>query len=381
MITLYELITLISIIAAIALLLFLLQLDRIKPGNRIYIYVLISAIIIVYFIEILIRREIWNTATILFTLNYTILFSIYPLFYLYIKRLVFTEFELKKEKYYLHFIIPDLIFVLSLVLYLPMDYQEKILLIKYKFEYTGDVSLSYRLYNFIIVVLYYIQFSVYLVLLFRLHSKAKENMVNKILQKNIVIRFIKVFITTIIVYESTLIILFTSLPRNVYDISGQVSSLIFLVLLGWLCVYQSTIEIQTYLRSTKFALNTTTSGKSIHHVSNEEKEKIHNLIIKVLSQKKLFVDPNLKLEQFAKKIHVSPRKLSVVINEITDDSFITLLNKFRIEEAKKLLKDSSNPDSIEEIYLSSGFNSRSTFNRVFKEFTGLTPKEFKSTIH
>ena len=117
---------------------------------------------------------------------------------------------------------------------------------------------------------------------------------------------------------------------------------------------------------------------SKYGIDEDEKKEIINLIYEVLSKNKFYTDPNLKIEQFAKKIHVSPRKLSIVINEITNDSFTSLLNKYRIDEAKKLLLDENNPDKIEDIYLKSGFNSRSTFNRVFKDFTGLTPKEFKS---
>ena len=86
----------------------------------------------------------------------------------------------------------------------------------------------------------------------------------------------------------------------------------------------------------------------------------------------------MKIDQFAKKIHASPRKLSIVINEVTGENFINFLNKYRVEEAKKLLLRNRSAKNLEEIYLQCGFNSRSTFFRAFKSVTGLTPIEFKT---
>ena len=69
--------------------------------------------------------------------------------------------------------------------------------------------------------------------------------------------------------------------------------------------------------------------------------------------------------------------ISISIKEYSQDNFITLINKFRIEESKKNLLDHSKNPTIEAIAEMSGFNSTSSFYRIFKEFTGITPKQFK----
>ena len=54
------------------------------------------------------------------------------------------------------------------------------------------------------------------------------------------------------------------------------------------------------------------------------------------------------------------------------------MNGYRIEEAKKLLLDPKNKNfTILSVGFEAGFNSKTTFNTVFKKFTGLTPTEFR----
>ncbi len=60
-------------------------------------------------------------------------------------------------------------------------------------------------------------------------------------------------------------------------------------------------------------------------------------------------------------------------------SFLELINKYRIEEAKSLILDPKLNETIEGIGYSVGFNSKSTFHSAFKRITGQTPSEFKAS--
>ena len=378
MIDTFELIAIINIVILIILLYFFIQLDRIKPGNRIHIYILLIAVIIGYFIAIFIHIEKWNLAIFFFPLYYPILFAIYPLIYLYIKRLVFTKKELQNKKQLVFFILPAVVFLLTLILFIPLSTQGKIDFISYELIDLNKYSTEYQVYQYFNLFSYYIQFIVFVYLLLKLLRDANKNMSDKIVVKNIVVQLIRVLIILIIAYEIILLILSVSFTREVYETAIHFTSLLLIVFLGVLGVNQSSIEIQTRLRKAKVKLDESDNENPKYVIEEEEKTEILQLIKKVLAQKKLYIDPNLKLEQFAKKIHVSPRKLSLVINEITGDNFNNFLNKYRIEEAKKLLLHTTDPVSIEKIYLRTGFNTRSTFNRAFKLFTGITPKEFKT---
>ena len=54
-----------------------------------------------------------------------------------------------------------------------------------------------------------------------------------------------------------------------------------------------------------------------------------------------------------------------------------MVAEYRVGEAKKLFKDQPNI-KVEEIAEQVGYNSKSSFNTVFKKLTGSTPSEFRS---
>ena len=61
-------------------------------------------------------------------------------------------------------------------------------------------------------------------------------------------------------------------------------------------------------------------------------------------------------------------------------NFYTFVNELRIEEVKEKLRDPKNDNlKILSLAYDSGFNSKATFNRIFKQYVGLTPLEFKSS--
>jgi AraC-like DNA-binding protein len=82
------------------------------------------------------------------------------------------------------------------------------------------------------------------------------------------------------------------------------------------------------------------------------------------------------LASLAMSLHIRPHQLSHFINNYLNMSFSDLINSYRVEEAKKEIL--SKPEAtILAIAYESGFNSKASFNRAFKKFTGLTPSEFR----
>jgi AraC-like DNA-binding protein len=104
-----------------------------------------------------------------------------------------------------------------------------------------------------------------------------------------------------------------------------------------------------------------------------------NKIIAFLETEKPFLDPELSLTLFASGLGIPENKLSQIINLNLDTNFYDLINKYRIDEVKKLLK---NPDgkSILELAFEAGFNSKTTFNVIFKKNTGMTPTQYKNSL-
>lgn len=106
--------------------------------------------------------------------------------------------------------------------------------------------------------------------------------------------------------------------------------------------------------------------------------KLKNL----MDEEKPFLNPSLNLNQLAKRLRIQPRHLSQILNETLNQNFFYFINSYRIEEAKKMLLDSSTKKAtVLEVLLDAGFNSKSAFNRAFKKCTGLTPSELKKMNH
>ncbi|WP_164914071.1 helix-turn-helix domain-containing protein [Aquimarina sediminis] len=97
---------------------------------------------------------------------------------------------------------------------------------------------------------------------------------------------------------------------------------------------------------------------------------------KVMIKNQFHKDTNIKLSDIAKELQISSHKLSQLLNDNLGKSFALFINEYRIEEAKKLLKE-NNQFTLESIGYESGFSSKSTFYATFKKIIGQTPAEFK----
>ena len=96
-------------------------------------------------------------------------------------------------------------------------------------------------------------------------------------------------------------------------------------------------------------------------------EKINALFLEKLQEEKLFLDNSLTIRKAAKMIGTNEKYLSNAINKIQNESFSSIVNKFRVEFAQRLLLNVEYENyTIESIGNISGFNSKSNFNSVFK---------------
>ena len=88
-----------------------------------------------------------------------------------------------------------------------------------------------------------------------------------------------------------------------------------------------------------------------------------------------------RFDSLSKQFGVNRNQLSQLINEGVGENFYDFINKYRVEEVKRLMADPQKQNySLLGLALDAGFKSKSTFNLVFKRFTGLTPTEYKKNI-
>ena len=107
-------------------------------------------------------------------------------------------------------------------------------------------------------------------------------------------------------------------------------------------------------------------------------DDIVNNIIMLMEKQKLYAETELTLKQLSDKLQLPSYQVSQAINEGMRKNFYDLINGYRVEEAKRLLQDPKNENyTILSVGFEAGFNSKTTFNTVFKKFTGFTPTEFR----
>jgi AraC-like DNA-binding protein len=100
-----------------------------------------------------------------------------------------------------------------------------------------------------------------------------------------------------------------------------------------------------------------------------------------MENQKPYLDPELSLSMLAKNLGMSRSHLSQLINAGTGTNFYDFVNRYRVEEVKRLMQDPSMKNfNMLGIALEAGFKSKSTFNLIFKRFTGLTPTAYLKSL-
>ena len=115
--------------------------------------------------------------------------------------------------------------------------------------------------------------------------------------------------------------------------------------------------------------------------STKPDQQLIDKLVTHIVEKKSYLDSELTLSNLAKDINMSRTQLSQLINDGLGENFYDFINKYRVEEVKRLMTDPQAKNfNLLGIALEAGFKSKSTFNLIFKRFTGLTPTEYRKNL-
>ncbi len=109
----------------------------------------------------------------------------------------------------------------------------------------------------------------------------------------------------------------------------------------------------------------------INHSRDDDKSKISGIIEYLANN----YQNKISLEDIAQEYHVSKTALCNFFKRKTGTTLVNYINSLRVSKVKQLLV--YDDDSIAEIAFTCGFNNISNFNRIFKSYTGLSPREFR----
>lgn len=109
---------------------------------------------------------------------------------------------------------------------------------------------------------------------------------------------------------------------------------------------------------------------------NKELE-IYFSLRETLEREELYLKPDITISEVSKILKTNTKYLSQVINNIAQRNFLQFINEYRIEHYKRILsREKLEHLTLFGLALQSGFKNKSTFYKVFKEVTGITPREY-----
>lgn len=291
-----------------------------------------------------------------------------PLLYLFVLSIVYSDFKLKKKNL-LH-LIP---FIISTIILMPRFYLP--LISGDSISYTKEVELnsiywiaSLQQIGYIIAVFF---------LLFRYRKLLLENY--SILEKynyrwlfhmNVIVVIIFLIASSKNIYKFVF--------GNDYGYSDELRLIVTISMLLFTCwLMLKALYAPRLFVGIDSKLQLVSDLTKYNENLSLESDKVSQLKAHVKNSES-FLNPTLTIKELAKDIGMSTTELSLLINKHLKQNFYEFIGSFRIEKAKKVLK---NPEykklTILEILYQVGFNTKSSFNTSFKKQTGLTPTQYR----
>lgn len=313
------------------------------------------------------------------TLYIFVSLSVYPLYYWYIKLL---SVETSYRWYNLRLFIPAAIFALaSIVFYLLMSEEQRQvyineLLLKRGINASDSILINIQKSNYMASRLIFIGQVLYFVVqgqkLVRHYNKQIANFYSNLESRSII--WVNLLLYSMVI-TSVMSIIFNIFGREFFIESPILllfPSVIFSVLLFF-------IGLLGYMQNhTVVDLEIEVQQGENQAPKNYNAEKLNEKLLDLFVNESIYKNPDLKITQVSEKLHTNRTYISKHINTEFSCTFSDFVNRYRIEEAKRLLtEDSSKTYSLNYISEKSGFGSMGSFMRVFRDFEGITPGQFR----
>lgn len=308
-----------------------------------------------------------------------------PFLYLYIRTSLISKKEVPLRSYLLHFLPFFLLYLMMIPFLFFTSPEEKILMNSqdYESEYQGFFSFS--------VLLFIISITVYSILSYKLISKHEKLLHDNYSYEEMVslkwVQYLMIGIGSVFALSIIVAILTYTLdidPGFNTDIIGYTCLVIFIVLLGFFGIryrglFAEPSRKQPVDASDNPKENEATYSKSA--IPDNDAVNLQNKLVDLMDHKSLYLQPKLSLGDLADALETTTHSLSYVINHNFEMNFYDFINGYRVNE---FIRRATSPDnshlSLLAIALDSGFNSKSSFNQVFKKHTGKTPSEYLKSL-
>lgn len=115
-------------------------------------------------------------------------------------------------------------------------------------------------------------------------------------------------------------------------------------------------------------------------LTDEKSMELFRTLERIMSEEKIYKDNSISKDKVAELLGTNRTYLSRIINEQAKLSFTHYVNRFRIDEAIRLLSDPENHTPLKALSAELGFNSISTFYNLFQTKVGMTPSQYRNKV-
>ena len=306
----------------------------------------------------------------------SLLLVMQPLYYMYTLSLTSKKFSFRKFAW--HLTPALLIFFASGVVYLNLNYNEQIY---YLTKYMNGIFIENNRLQTIYVIfhiskfIYLIQVITYFILIIKVIS-AYQIEFNNMFSSDNDLKLNWLFLFTLfyfIVSVNSVVINFIptqtlNTQESVLGISMLVFCLFYFVV-GYMGMQQrAVIQIINKLDEEVSGFNKTVNTTIIE------------VLNKYINTEKAFLNPDLRIWDVCMKINSNRTYISNTINKVYQMNFNDYINKLRVEEVCKLIRENSSNYTFDALSSACGFKSISSFNRAFKKFIKMTPSQYKESL-
>ena len=300
-------------------------------------------------------------------------FLLGPVLYFYTRSMVYSHFRFRAKD--LVHLIPFVLFTISFQIFYhlqPSDFQKVIQSAVHRQQLPMEFYFSIIAIHGHVGI--YLVFAYRQIILYQLQLQEKFSHLGKRNLNWLLFVVLSVCVILILSFIYTLLPLTT---RKWFD-SGLMVVMGFIFIFTNVIVWRALKQPEIFLGVEEELTKKKYAGSTLSET--ERKDGLAKLEL-LLASSKVFLNADITIEQLAEDINLPPRKVSQMINESYKQNFFDFINSLRIQEAQRIMQESTDSKlTVLEIMYQSGFNSKSSFNTLFKKKTGQTPSEYRKHL-
>ncbi|ELR72826.1 Transcriptional regulator, AraC family [Fulvivirga imtechensis AK7] len=366
------------VLTTLLLSLMLSKKSKLEADRFLIFYLLFSLTSQVYFYLNsldLFRHSVW----LLLTKSTYLLHA--PVFFLYIYAL--TKGRPLSRKKVLWIFTPFLGYVLMFLYYYFIGFEGRHISAETGWLYIDhELSIPWAIF---VVLFLLIEpfFMVWFYILLRDYSKRTHDNVSSVEHINLrwlnVLFYIWVLPAAVLIPLSILSIGSDRMPVQHLETAIALANLAFIFVMGYFGFKQTAVFSNLEWKTPDHVKKTGAYERS--GLTPEQAATYHQKLLQLMTKSKPYLNGELSARDLARELDISINHLSEILSKRQNQNFFDFVNSYRVAEVKQKMHDPAFRQlTLLGIAFECGFNSKTSFNTIFKKFTGQTPSQYYKSV-